>query len=87
MSTEKLFSLLHSLREEMQQTKDLDPAVRDQFEEIADALQSSLEQDAQPETGGFLDRLRELEQQFEESHPQLTNSVGQVADFLARVGI
>ncbi|SRR6056297_389130 len=85
MSNDRLEEILRELHEELSRADELD---EQQVEYLRAALADIRGKiDEETEAGGLVGRLRELEKQFEETHPTLTNTIGQLADMLAQMGI
>ena len=98
MSQEQVHHSLRELHEQLQGGKPVDPetlALLQQLSQDVDALTLRAtgevptdEPPPQPEEkDSLLDRLLSLTEEFEESHPQLAESIGRVASALSRIGI
>lgn len=85
MNSNRLEAILNQLHEELQHADQLQPEQADHLRSMAAEIQQRL--DRQDPQEGFIERLRDFEKQFEASHPRLTNTVGQLADILAQMGI
>ncbi|QEG43281.1 DUF4404 family protein [Roseimaritima ulvae] len=85
MTNERLNALLTALHAELESAETLDEQQAAQLKQTLDELKEKLpEEEAE---SGLVSRLRESAQQFEETHPQLTHTIGSLADALAQIGI
>jgi len=66
---------------------DLDEQERALLRDALQELEGTLEGTPSEEESSLGDRLSELAQEFEESHPTLSETVGRVVDALANLGI
>ncbi|MBW2234122.1 MAG: DUF4404 family protein [Deltaproteobacteria bacterium] len=66
---------------------DLDEQERALLRDALQELEGTLEGTPSEEESSLADRLSELAQGFEESHPTLSETVGRVVDALANLGI
>jgi len=66
---------------------DLDEQERVLLRDALQELEATLEGAPSEEGSSLADRLSELAQEFEESHPTLAATVGRVVDALANLGI
>ncbi len=66
---------------------DLDEQERALLRDALHELEGTLEGTPGGEESSLADRLSELAQGFEESHPKLSETVGRVVDALANLGI
>ena len=88
MPQEELYKKLTSLHESLQEADSLDDKSRALLDQIEDDIRKLMsDQGKEPEGETLLDRVKEAVQDFEEEHPKLTETVGQVMDALARFGI
>ncbi len=89
MTNDHLSELLKQLHQELALTDQLDPdqvdQLRDAVSEIEDAIaREEVDEEATPP---IVQRLRDAAEEFEQSHPALTNTIGRVADALSQLGI
>jgi len=64
------------------------PEARELLEAVMRDIQRLLDvEEREEEPEGLVDRLREAVEDFEESHPTLSEAAGRVIDALARMGI
>jgi Domain of unknown function (DUF4404) len=88
MEKQRLLRTLDQLQAELSQTQRVDPETLARLEKLADDVRRSLDEgvdfkdDVEPVSG-----LRDLLLKFEADHPQLSTTVGRVADALAALGI
>lgn len=90
MEKQRLLETLEELRAEVAQTRRVDPETLAKLRQVTDELQRALdnrEDELSPEVEPASRGLRDLLLQFEADHPQLSVSVGKVADALAAMGI
>jgi type VI protein secretion system component VasF len=80
---EKLEALHAALRE----AGAADPESRELLRTVLADIQRLLDREAEHEPESLVDRLREAMEEFEESHPTLTEAAGRVIDALAKMGI
>jgi hypothetical protein len=80
---EKLEELHAALRE----AGAVDPESRELLRTVLADIQRLLDQESGHEPESLVDRLREAMEEFEESHPTLTEAAGRVIDALAKMGI
>lgn len=92
MEKRELRQRLEELHRELQEAEPIDPAAHELLRKVMEDIQRQLEAverdsevDAEPES--LIDRLRDAVNDFEESHPSLTDAAGRVIDTLARIGI
>ncbi|MCA8997889.1 MAG: DUF4404 family protein [Planctomycetaceae bacterium] len=97
MEREQLKSTLRDLHDKLSAEESIDDETTALLQQLADDIdrlsqkpeaaeppkEVSLEQEKQ----GLLDRLLDLSEGFEESHPQLARAIGNVASALSRIGI
>jgi len=91
---EALRKILAQLRDQLEDGEPLRPEARAVLEEAISQIQATLEaaqasppptaQDTQPT---LLDRISQLAEDFEETHPRLSATMGRVADALSNLGI
>jgi hypothetical protein len=89
MEKQRLLSTLQALRAELADEKDVDAETVARLDQLTKDLERSVRGDEQtaarlaaPDSSG----LKELLLKFEADHPQLSASVGRVADALAAMG-
>ena len=92
MSKEKIVELLRQLHAELAVAEDLDSELSDQLRAATAEIEEVLEREeesseAESESPGVIDQLRDAAERFEDSHPSLTNTVGRIADALSQLGI
>jgi hypothetical protein len=64
------------------------PEARELLRAVMEDIQRLLEvEEREEEPEGLVERLREAVEDFEESHPTLSEAAGRVIDALARMGI
>jgi hypothetical protein len=89
MPDQHLREMLEKLHAELKRTGgSIDDRSREMLRAVMDDIRAILEpsaDEAHPESLG--QRLREAVDEFEESHPALTEAVGRVVDALAKMGI
>jgi hypothetical protein len=90
MEKQRLIETLQQLHDELSGEKNVDPetlalmrTVTDDLDRLLDQRAREAEVDAAPVTSG----LRNLVLKFEADHPELSISIGKVADALAAMGI
>ncbi len=88
MSQDDLRKLLSKVHEELSNVDNLDDESASLLDTVVNDIHGVLGDDVKvDEPHGFIDRLNDAIQDFEEEHPQLTDAVGRVVDALARLGI
>lgn len=90
MNKEQVHEKLHQLHEELHKVESLDEADKVLLQEIQADIHELLESPKENQArqyGRFTKRLREGIERFEVKHPDLTSTMGQLADMLARIGI
>lgn len=88
MEKQHLREQLASLHVALANAGEVGPEARELLAEVLDDIQRLLEaeeRERRPE--GVVERLREAVEEFEESHPTLSEAAGRVIDALARMGI
>ena len=90
MEKQRLIETLQQLHVELSSEKSVDPetlalmrTVTDDIDRLLDQREKELQVDTAPVTSG----LRNLVLKFEADHPELSISIGKVADALAAMGI
>ncbi len=88
MPDQHLRDTLEHLHKELQQAGGVDDRSRELLRDVMDDIHAILDPSA-PEArpGSLVERLREAVDDFEESHPAVTEAVGRVVDALAKMGI
>jgi ABC-type transporter Mla MlaB component len=90
MEKEQLLKTLEDLRADLSQTKRVDPETVALLEDLTQEIRRAVdqcEQDAAPDVEPASSGLKDLLLKFEAEHPQLSVSIGRVADALAAMGI
>jgi hypothetical protein len=89
MEKQRLLQTLEELRAELLLAKSVDPDTMAQLEQLTKDIQRavhqgerSTESEVEPDSSG----LKDLLLKFEVDHPQLSASIGRVADALAAMG-
>lgn len=89
MDKQRLLERLEQLRAELLQTESVDRETLTRLEKVSDDIQRALDEQAdesdelpEPVTG-----LKDLLLKFESEHPQLSDTIGRVADALAAMGL
>jgi hypothetical protein len=89
MDRERLLATLKQLRAELASEEDVDPETLGRLDQLTSDLERSVSRGdrqaaraMEPDSSG----LRQLLLKFEADHPQLSASVGRVADALAAMG-
>ncbi|MBX3421088.1 MAG: DUF4404 family protein [Pirellulaceae bacterium] len=77
---------LDQLHQQLSHAENLGDQQRTRLREAADEIRQTLD-DAAVDSAGLAQRLKSAAAQFEHSHPQLTNTIGRVADLLSQMGI
>jgi hypothetical protein len=85
----ELLALLQQLQAQLKATPSLDRSVANQVQAIVREIEATLPRAEQqsPDEPPLADRLREAALDFEASHPILSQTVGNIADTLAQMGI
>lgn len=90
MPEKRLRDRLEELQEALEEPGAVDEASRAQVGDLLRDIQAQLERspEEREEHGpSLLERLAEVKEQFEESHPALTAAVNRVANALSNLGI
>ena len=89
MEKQRLLQTLEELRAELSLAKSVDPETMAQLEQLTKDIQRAVHQgepstaaEVEPDSSG----LKDLLLKFEADHPQLSASIGRVADALAAMG-
>ncbi|MCD0460319.1 DUF4404 family protein [Roseiconus lacunae] len=80
---DEALSQLHSTLESIQ---DLEPDEANRLRQAADEISATLDQ-KDIDSSSLAKLLQEQTESFQQSHPQLTMTVGRIADILAQMGI
>jgi uncharacterized protein YukE len=83
---EKLQETLRELHSQLSQLDGLDDAERKQLEAAAQEIQDSLGR-TEVKSAELAEGFQNAIEKFSESHPQLTQAAGQVAQLLSQMGI
>ena len=88
MEKKQLLETLDALRAEVAQASEVDPAMLADLRRMTDELRQAIDDDqpAAPVEDHASHGLKDLLLKFESEHPQLSVSVGRVADALAAMG-
>ena len=84
MTQEDLTSALEVVHRELSDSEHLDPAEVEQLRLTMSEIQAVLE--SKDQSNSLSSRLSESAQRFEDSHPKLTQTLGNVVDILQRMG-
>lgn len=83
---DKLETTLEELHQQLVNAGDLDEQERSQLREAAEEIQRTLD-DTEVSSYNLAERLQKATAHFEHTHPQLTNTIGRIADLLSQLGI
>lgn len=85
----ELHATLERLHEQLADAHDLDQELRAELRQALDDIGRVLERREAPSDGdqSLADRLAELTQRFERSHPTLAETFGRAVNMLANLGI
>ena len=89
MEKQRLLQTLEELRAELLLAKSVDPETMAQLEQLTKDIQHAVHQGerrTEPEVEPATSGLNDLLLKFEADHPQLSASIGRVADALAAMG-
>lgn len=89
MEKKRLLETLESLRAEVARSEQVDPELLERLQQLTNEIQRDLDDRGQapvPEAQAAPHGLKDLLLRFEADHPQLSVSVGKVADALAAMG-
>lgn len=86
MSHEDLLHALEVVHQEIRQSEHLDQDEVERLRETMREIQAALDSQEE-ETSTFSTRIADSARHFEESHPQLTQTLGRIADMLQQMGI
>lgn len=89
MDKQELRRQLAALHQALADSETVGPEARELLQAVMGDIQRLLDvEEARPEEpASLVDRLREAVEDFEESHPTLSEAAGRVIDALARMGI
>ena len=88
MEKQQLREQLASVHVALANAEEVGPEARELLVAVLDDIQRLLDaEEREREPEGLVDRLREVVEDFEESHPTLSEAAGRVIDALARMGI
>ena len=89
MEKQELREKLEELHRALRDADAVGSESRELLEALVADIQRVLERDSreEPEPESLAERLREVVEEFEESHPTLTEAAGRVIDALAKMGI
>ena len=88
MPDQHLRDTLEELHKELQKAGSVDDRSRELLRDVMDDIHAILDPSAaEARPGSLVERLREAVDEFEETHPALTEAVGRVVDALAKMGI
>ncbi|MEW6129305.1 MAG: DUF4404 family protein [Acidobacteriota bacterium] len=90
MDRQELHNHLQQLHNELQNVANLSDEDKELLQKIEDDIQTLLnakEVDLSSRYTGFNEGLREGIERFEANHPDLTMTMGQIAEILAKMGI
>ncbi|WP_437204913.1 DUF4404 family protein [Planctomicrobium sp. SH664] len=96
MERDRLIETLNELRQHLKSGGQLDPESRQLLQDLSeqvDQLTVQSEEESKllalsaEEKESLLDRMLGLTEEFEASHPQLAEAIGNVASALSRIGI
>jgi predicted component of type VI protein secretion system len=88
LEKQQLRAQLASLHQALADADSVGPEARELLQAVMRDIQRLLDvEERQEEPEGLVDRLREAVEDFEESHPTLSEAAGRVIDALARMGI
>jgi hypothetical protein len=88
MPPNRLEELLAELETQIRQSDDLDAGLKGRLEQLQAAIQSRL--DTQADESGphsLVEPVRQAIDEFEDSHPTLTLTLGRIMDVLNKLGI
>ena len=83
---ETLDETLKDLHDQLGSIEDLDDERIEMLRNAVAEIQATLDEQ-HVSSAGLAQRLQEATQQFNSSHPVLTNTVGRIADLLSQLGI
>ena len=86
MSTERIRAMLAELAKELERVEDIDPDVRSTLDELhrhVDDMEASEHVSAET----MLDHVKELESRFAARHPVMEQSLRELVDVIAKMGV
>ena len=89
MNIDKLHATISELERELRGIKSLDNESRQMLEQAAHDIRDALQDKEQPAADrlSLVERLQEVVERFESTHPSLTAVLGRLIDGLAQMGI
>lgn len=87
MTKDTLGPILESLHLSLSQSPQLDESTTAKLKALVDEIQSVLAQNESSPSGSLIGRVQEFVSDFEDRHPQLTQSLAMVAERLSDMGI
>jgi chromosome segregation ATPase len=88
MDDKDLQQKLNDLHAEIERVQDVDDEARQMLTHLQQDIENLLEGSSDAEAHqSLIERLNEAINQFEVTHPDMTKSMGQLLDLLARLGI
>jgi chromosome segregation ATPase len=88
MDDKDLQQKLNDLHAEIERVQDVDDEARQMLTHLQQDIENLLEGSSDAEGHqSLIERLNEAINQFEVTHPDMTKSMGQLLDLLARLGI
>lgn len=87
MQEQDLHEKLAALHAALRDADRIDPEARELLGQVMEDIRDALERSEEPRREGLVERLREAVDDFEETHPALTEAAGRVIDALAKMGI
>ena len=87
MPRQKLRDTLTKLHEDLASTPELNPQTVSQLREVMADIENLLDDSGNGQHETLAARLAEAKANFENSHPRITATVGQLADALSGMGI
>jgi len=89
MDKQQMLEILHELKSELEQNSKLETHQRQTMEALVEEINHRVtDPEVEMSSDEFLiSRLKSQTEDFEVSHPKLTNIIGRLSDLLARMGI
>ena len=85
--SEQLKATLDELHHQLADIDELDPTLRGQLHSAMQEIQTALKNKTAPGGESVMRRLGEAARHFEESHPTISGTIGNLIDTLGRSGI
>lgn len=82
-----LAATLRRLHEQLGEATDLDHALREQLRTTLAEIRETLDTNGSDQEGSLAERVAEVSQHFEETHPALAETLRRLVDALANLGI